>query len=110
MSLSVAGIVRILEDPIENPFENGVYFNFPAETKDRRKKGGRMYYKIGLFIPKDRLEEAREDLKKGTSFQIVHGDLDGKRGHNDPNVIFNQVKTTWANIEVLVMTLRSELQ
>ena len=110
MSLSVAGIVRILDEPVENTFETGVYFNFSAETKDRRKKGGRMYYKIGMFIPKDKLEEAREDLKKGTSFQIVHGDLDGKRAPSDVNIIYNQVKTCWANIEVLVQTLRGDIQ
>lgn len=110
MSLAIAGIVRIIDEPVENTFDNGVYFNFSAETKDRRKKGGRMYYKIGLFVPKDKLDVAREDIKKGTSIQIVHGDLDGKRAKNDPNIIYNQVKTCWANIEVLVMALRGEIQ
>ena len=110
MSLGVYGIVRIYEVPEEHAVGENFFFNFIGEGKDPKVKGGRRYYNISLYVPKEKVEVAREDIAKGKSIYIRHGDLDGKRNEMYPNRPMIQVKTAWSNIEPLVMTMRAEIQ
>ena len=109
--LSVSGIIRITDDPQEKPFNTGFYFNFTSESKDPFKKGGRKYYKVALYVGDQDIAVARKEIIKGASIWIRHGDLDGTKSTNPQyNTIFNTVKCSWKEIEVLVMTLRADVQ
>jgi len=110
MSLGVQGIVRIYDEPTENKLDDGVFFNCVGEGKDPKIKGGRKYYSVSVFVPNEKVEVAREDLRKGSSIYIRHGDLDGKRNELYPTRPYMQVRTSWFNIEPLVMTMRAETQ
>jgi hypothetical protein len=111
MSLSITGIIRVNDDPQVNPTENGgAYFNFTAEGKDRKKKGGRFYYKVGLYVPAQKLNEAREEIVRGSNWQICHADLAGSRSQKDPNYIYNHVQTSWWDITKLIQTMHGDVQ
>ena len=110
MSLGVQGIVRVYDTPEERALEDGVFFNFVGEGKDPKVKGGRKHYCVSIYVPKEKIETAREDLAKGKSIYIRHGDLDGKKNELYPTRPLMQVKTSWFNIEPLVMTMRAETQ
>ena len=110
MSLSVNGVIRVCDDPVEVPYNGGLFLNFTAEGKNRRKRGERFYYRVSMFVPEDKVQTAKEELKKGVSLYLHHADLEGNRAKSDPNYIYNQIKVTWSGIDMLVMTLQGDTQ
>jgi len=110
MSLGVQGIVRVYDTPEEHTLEDGAFFNFVGEGKDPRVKGARKYYCVSIYVPKEKIERAREDLAKGKSIYIRHGDLDGRKNELYPTRPLMQVKSMWSHIDPLVMTMRAEIQ
>lgn len=111
MSLSIVGVVRIAEEPTLNSLEQGgTFFNFTAEGKDPKKQGGRYYYKVGVYVPEGKVDQAKGELVKGKSLFIRHGDLTGSKSEKDANYVYNKVNTTWWDITGLIQTMHGDVQ
>lgn len=111
MALGTHGIVRIIEEPNRVPLtKGGAYFNCIAEGKNPKKKGARFYYRVSIYVPADKLDEADEEIVKGACVEIKHGELDGNRSQNNVNLILNQVHTAWWDLDFLVAAPRAVLQ
>jgi hypothetical protein len=110
MSLTVSGVVFIVSDVLENSGkQDTTYFNFTAVSKDPYKEG-RKFYKLGISVPKDKVESARKVLQKGKGLQIRLGELDGKMVDQEKNLVAMNVISRWQWIEPLSMTPNKERQ
>lgn len=111
MSLHAHGVVRIADEPRVTPLENGgAYFNCVAEGQNPKKKGGRFYYKLSIYVPSATINRAHEEIVKGCSIWVHGSIIDGVRTQKDVNVIFNQVQTAWWDIKFLNKVPSDELQ
>jgi hypothetical protein len=102
--LALHGLVIIAEEiqqELTYPYTS--ILKFEVASDDGAGKTSRHY--IDLYVPKDKLAEAKDRIKVGSVCEIVHGtwaEVAGKQVENNPRRYSKvELKIKWENFKVL---------
>lgn len=106
---SVSGHFVVNQITAEREYNSsGYYINLEVITQHPRKRAtpdnpeaARVYQKVSIFVPKEKITEAREKLQRGANVIIRCGELASNRtpqGH-----IYSDVHVQWNNLQFLRM-------
>lgn len=77
--LTVNGIVIVTEAPKESSYKDNSYFMCEISSPDPYTTGEKHFYSISIFVPKEKIQSAREQLVEGALLYLRTAELSAKK-------------------------------
>lgn len=107
--LTVNGIVIVTETPKANPYKDFTYFTTEVSSPDPKTEGKKHWYTMSIYVPKDKVELAQEQIIEGALIYIRTGDLSAEKFINNITKEKSKrtlIKVSFNNLQFLTILKR----